>query len=40
MAQLPSRENCAITVAHCKTRDVQGVCRRADILIAAVGGPK
>jgi methylenetetrahydrofolate dehydrogenase (NADP+)/methenyltetrahydrofolate cyclohydrolase len=37
MAQLLLRENCTVTVAHSRTRDLAAVCRRADILVAAVG---
>jgi methylenetetrahydrofolate dehydrogenase (NADP+)/methenyltetrahydrofolate cyclohydrolase len=37
MAQLLLAENCTITMAHSKTRDLPGLCRQADILIAAVG---
>jgi len=37
LAQLLLRENCTVTVAHSRTRDLAGVCRRADILVAAVG---
>jgi methylenetetrahydrofolate dehydrogenase (NADP+)/methenyltetrahydrofolate cyclohydrolase len=40
MAQLLLRENCTVTVAHSKTRDLPGECRRADILVAAVGRPR
>jgi methylenetetrahydrofolate dehydrogenase (NADP+)/methenyltetrahydrofolate cyclohydrolase len=40
MAQLLLGENCTVTVAHSRTRDLPGVCRRADILVAAVGRPK
>ena len=29
-----------MTVAHSKTRDLPGVCRRADLLIAAIGRPE
>ncbi|HUF87604.1 MAG TPA: bifunctional methylenetetrahydrofolate dehydrogenase/methenyltetrahydrofolate cyclohydrolase FolD [Thermohalobaculum sp.] len=39
MAQLLLRESCTVTVAHSRTRDLPGVCRRADILVAAVGRP-
>ncbi|MEM9010364.1 MAG: bifunctional methylenetetrahydrofolate dehydrogenase/methenyltetrahydrofolate cyclohydrolase FolD [Pseudomonadota bacterium] len=39
MAQLLLRANCTVTVAHSRTRDLAGVCRRADILVAAVGRP-
>jgi methylenetetrahydrofolate dehydrogenase (NADP+)/methenyltetrahydrofolate cyclohydrolase len=40
MAQLLLRENCTVTIAHSKTRDLPGECRRADILVAAVGRPE
>jgi len=37
MAQLLLRDSCTVTIAHSRTRDLAGVCRRADILVAAVG---
>ncbi len=37
MAQLLLAENCTVTTAHSRTHDLPGHCRRADILIAAVG---
>jgi methylenetetrahydrofolate dehydrogenase (NADP+)/methenyltetrahydrofolate cyclohydrolase len=37
MAQLLLRDSCTVTIAHSRTRDIAAVCRRADILIAAVG---
>jgi methylenetetrahydrofolate dehydrogenase (NADP+)/methenyltetrahydrofolate cyclohydrolase len=40
MALLLLRENCTVTVAHSKTRQLPDVVRRADIVIAAVGRPK
>ncbi|MBF0332340.1 MAG: bifunctional methylenetetrahydrofolate dehydrogenase/methenyltetrahydrofolate cyclohydrolase FolD [Alphaproteobacteria bacterium] len=40
MAQLLLRENCTVTIAHSRTTDLAGVCRRADILVAAVGRPE
>ncbi|MEZ5922952.1 MAG: bifunctional methylenetetrahydrofolate dehydrogenase/methenyltetrahydrofolate cyclohydrolase FolD [Hyphomicrobiaceae bacterium] len=40
VAQLLLAENCTVTIAHSKTRDLAGVCRRADLLIAAVGRPE
>ncbi|MEX2643427.1 MAG: bifunctional methylenetetrahydrofolate dehydrogenase/methenyltetrahydrofolate cyclohydrolase FolD [Acetobacterales bacterium] len=40
MAQLLLRENCTVTVAHSRTRDLPAVCRRADILVAAIGRPE
>jgi methylenetetrahydrofolate dehydrogenase (NADP+)/methenyltetrahydrofolate cyclohydrolase len=40
VAQLLLAESCTVTVAHSKTRDLPEVCRRADILVAAVGRPE
>ena len=40
MAQLLLGANCTVTVAHSRTRDLADVCRRADILVAAVGRPE
>lgn len=40
LAQLLLREDCTVTVAHSRTRDLPAVCRRADILIGAVGRPE
>ncbi len=40
MAQLLLKENCTVTIAHSRTKDLPGVCRGADILVAAVGRPK
>jgi len=37
MAQLLLRENCTVTLAHSRTRDLAEVVRRADIVVAAVG---
>ncbi|MBK5921414.1 bifunctional methylenetetrahydrofolate dehydrogenase/methenyltetrahydrofolate cyclohydrolase [Rhodothalassium salexigens] len=37
MAQLLLREHCTVTVAHSRSRDLADLCRRADILVAAVG---
>jgi len=39
MAQLLLRENCTVTLAHSRTRDLAAVVRRADIVVAAVGRP-
>jgi len=39
MAALLTQASCTVTVAHSKTRDLPDVCRRADILVAAVGRP-
>jgi methylenetetrahydrofolate dehydrogenase (NADP+)/methenyltetrahydrofolate cyclohydrolase len=40
MAQLLLQENCTVTIAHSRTRDLPGIVRRADILVAAVGRPE
>ena len=37
MAQLLLAENCTVTIAHSRTRDLPALCRTADILVAAVG---
>ncbi|WP_173362998.1 bifunctional methylenetetrahydrofolate dehydrogenase/methenyltetrahydrofolate cyclohydrolase FolD [Azorhizobium caulinodans] len=39
-AQLLLREDCTVTIAHSRTRDLPGMCRQADILVAAVGRPE
>lgn len=33
-------ENCTITIAHSRTKDLAGVCRTADIVVPAVGRPE
>ena len=40
MAMLMLRENATVTVAHSKTSDLKQVCKKADILIAAIGKEK
>jgi methylenetetrahydrofolate dehydrogenase (NADP+)/methenyltetrahydrofolate cyclohydrolase len=40
VAQLLLAENCTVTIAHSRTRDLAAVCRRADLLVAAVGRPE
>lgn len=40
MAMLLLRENGTVTVCHSKTENLKEVCRRADILVVAVGRPK
>ena len=37
IAQLLLQQNCTVTIAHSKTRNLPALCRGADILIAAVG---
>jgi methylenetetrahydrofolate dehydrogenase (NADP+) / methenyltetrahydrofolate cyclohydrolase len=39
LAQLLISQSATVTVAHSKTRDVPTVCRRADLVVAAVGRP-
>ena len=40
MAQLLLGESCTVTIAHSRTKDLGALCRRADILVAAVGRPE
>ena len=40
MSLLMLRENATVTVAHSRTENLKEVCKRADILIVAVGKPK
>ena len=37
MAQLLLKENCTVTILHSKTKNLKNECKRADILVAAVG---
>jgi methylenetetrahydrofolate dehydrogenase (NADP+)/methenyltetrahydrofolate cyclohydrolase len=39
MALLLLEANASVTVCHSRTRDLPGVCREADVLVAAVGRP-
>jgi methylenetetrahydrofolate dehydrogenase (NADP+)/methenyltetrahydrofolate cyclohydrolase len=40
IAQLLLQANCTVTIAHSRTVDLPGVCREADILVAATGQPQ
>ena len=40
VAQLLLAENCPVSIAHSRTRDLAGSCRSADVLVAAVGIPE
>ena len=40
MAALLLSENCTVTLAHSKSRDIPAILRRSDILVAAVGRPE
>jgi methylenetetrahydrofolate dehydrogenase (NADP+)/methenyltetrahydrofolate cyclohydrolase len=40
MAQLLLAADCTVTIAHSRSKDLPGLCRAADILVAAVGRPE
>ena len=40
MALLLLRENATVTIAHSRTRNLKEICRRADVLVVAVGKPR
>ncbi|MEM7439614.1 MAG: bifunctional methylenetetrahydrofolate dehydrogenase/methenyltetrahydrofolate cyclohydrolase FolD [Pseudomonadota bacterium] len=40
MANLLLKDSCTVTIAHSRTKDLEAVCRGADILVAAVGRPE
>jgi methylenetetrahydrofolate dehydrogenase (NADP+)/methenyltetrahydrofolate cyclohydrolase len=40
MAQLLLRENCTVTIAHSRTKDLPAVVRSADLVVAAIGKPE
>lgn len=40
LVQLLLQENATVTVAHSKTKDLPAVCRRADLLLVAIGKPE
>ena len=40
MTQLLLKENCTVTITHSKTEDLKAECKRADIIVAAVGRAK
>ncbi|MEM9044753.1 MAG: bifunctional methylenetetrahydrofolate dehydrogenase/methenyltetrahydrofolate cyclohydrolase FolD [Pseudomonadota bacterium] len=40
MANLLLKDSCTVTIAHSRTKDIEEVCRRADIVVAAVGRPE
>ncbi len=40
VAQLLLAENCTVTIAHSKSKDLPGIVRQADLVIAAVGRPE
>jgi methylenetetrahydrofolate dehydrogenase (NADP+) / methenyltetrahydrofolate cyclohydrolase len=40
MAQLLLQQDCTVTIAHSRTRDLPALCLRADIVVAAIGRPR
>ena len=40
MANLLLKDSCTVTIAHSRTKDIEAVCRQADIVVAAVGRPE
>ena len=40
VSMLLLREHCTVTIAHSRTWDLPGICRQADIVVAAVGVPE
>ncbi len=40
VAELLLAENATVTICHSKTHDLPAVCRRADLLVAAIGKPE
>ena len=40
MAQLLLKESCTVTIAHSRTKNIEEICKKADIVIAAVGRSK
>ena len=40
MAALLLQESCTVTIAHSRTREIEALCRSADLLVAAVGRPE
>ena len=37
MTQLLLKENCTVTIVHSKTKNIEEICKKADLIIAAVG---
>ncbi len=40
MAQILLKESCTVTTVHSKTKNIESICRNADILIVAIGKPE
>jgi methylenetetrahydrofolate dehydrogenase (NADP+)/methenyltetrahydrofolate cyclohydrolase len=40
MAMLLEQANCTVTVCHSRTRDLEAIVRRSDVVVAAIGRPR
>lgn len=40
MANLLLQDSCTVTIVHSRTKDIENICRRADIIVVAVGRPE
>ncbi len=40
LASLLLNDSCTVTIAHSRTKNIEALCRRADIVVAAVGRPE
>ena len=40
MAQLLLNKNATVTICHSRTKNLQDICRNADIIVVAIGRPK
>jgi methylenetetrahydrofolate dehydrogenase (NADP+)/methenyltetrahydrofolate cyclohydrolase len=40
MGQLLLRDSCTVTIAHSRTKNIEEICKQADIVVAAVGRPE
>ncbi|MDG2313657.1 MAG: bifunctional methylenetetrahydrofolate dehydrogenase/methenyltetrahydrofolate cyclohydrolase FolD [Alphaproteobacteria bacterium] len=40
MLQLLTKANCTVTIAHSRTKSLKEICRRADIVVSAIGQPR
>ena len=40
MAQLLLRDSCTVTIAHSRTKEIEDLCKQADILVARLAVPK
>ncbi len=40
MANLLTKDSCTVTIAHSRTKNIEALCRSADIVVAAIGRPE